>query len=125
MLQNFYWNKEQISRTETKVTRTVFLISLLLVVLFFVSFFFFLLRRSSSSDTLQLLDGNSAILLASWNGHNEMIQFLLERGASVKDRATSGSTPLLYAAARGHVHTLPLLMKNGKYEKEKARERKK
>jgi len=27
----------------------------------------------------KIKDGNSAILLASWNGHNEMIKFLLEK----------------------------------------------
>jgi len=27
----------------------------------------------------KIKDGNSAILLASWNGHNDMIKFLLEK----------------------------------------------
>ncbi|HAA77534.1 TPA: hypothetical protein DCE37_20675 [Candidatus Latescibacteria bacterium] len=50
---------------------------------------------------------------ATYNGHTDVVRVLLDLGADVNRKNTSGNPPVLYAAAKSHAVILVLLMKNG------------
>lgn len=54
--------------------------------------------------------GETALMLASINGHLEIVRSLVLRGANVNQ---SGWTPLMYAATRDHVNIARLLISYG------------
>lgn len=49
--------------------------------------------------------GNTALIGATWEGFDNVIQFLLESGADVNIRNSNGDTPLLIAEGRAHRRT--------------------
>jgi cytohesin len=51
--------------------------------------------------------------LAAWQGHNEVIQLLLEHGADVNARGDAGFSPLHYAAREGQLASARLLVAAG------------
>ena len=54
------------------------------------------------------------LVLASLNGHNDMVQFLLDEGAEPnKAQACNGCTPLHAAAYKGHNAVVQLLLNEG------------
>lgn len=50
---------------------------------------------------------------AAYNGHTEIVEYLLGRGAEVDGKTENGSTPLFFAARFGHVDTVKVLLKHG------------
>jgi ankyrin repeat protein len=52
------------------------------------------------------------IIAAAWTGHNDAVQFLLDRGADVNAKNKLG-TALMAAAYHGHVETVKLLLSRG------------
>ncbi len=50
------------------------------------------------------------ILIASKNGHTEVVQFLLSRGANVNIQNAMGMTDLLWASVQGHTKIVQLLI---------------
>uniref|UniRef100_A0A3B4X3Z2 Ankyrin repeat and SAM domain-containing protein 6-like n=1 Tax=Seriola lalandi dorsalis TaxID=1841481 RepID=A0A3B4X3Z2_SERLL len=79
-------------------------------------------------------EGNTALQFASASGHENLVRFLLRKGASVDSRNNYGWTPLMQAArweingrnrlgasvltmaARGgHTHVVKLLLESGAY----------
>lgn len=53
------------------------------------------------------------LLWAAEGGHTNLVRFLLDRGASIKDRADEGESPLMLAAQGGHRDTVRLLLDRG------------
>jgi len=60
-----------------------------------------------------LQDGLTALHCASRSGHNDVIELLVSRGASVSVRTRSGLSPLHMAAQGDHAHSVRLLMQRG------------
>jgi ankyrin repeat protein len=50
---------------------------------------------------------------AAYNGHDEMVGFLIDRGAFVNPLDADGNTPLHLAAAAGHDGTVRALLREG------------
>uniref|UniRef100_A0A0X3P756 K Homology domain-containing protein n=1 Tax=Schistocephalus solidus TaxID=70667 RepID=A0A0X3P756_SCHSO len=55
----------------------------------------------------------SALTLASYKGHADMVNFLLENGADHEHRTDEMHTPLMEAAMEGHVEVARLLLAHG------------
>ncbi|XP_068160360.1 ankyrin repeat and SAM domain-containing protein 6-like isoform X2 [Antennarius striatus] len=74
----------------------------------------------SSADMLSLVpvdctdeEGNTALQFASASGHENLVRFLLRKGASVDSRNNYGWTPLMQAARFGHLTVAHILLENG------------
>ncbi len=50
---------------------------------------------------------------ASQNGHYEIVEYLLEKGAAINGRGRDGNTPLMLAAQHGHHKIIECLIKQG------------
>ena len=61
------------------------------------------------SDHLQ----RTALHLAAWTGHADVVEVLLSRGASVAQEAVDGIQPLHFAAQNGHTAVCKALLKAG------------
>jgi ankyrin repeat protein len=53
------------------------------------------------------------LILASQQGKVDVVEFLLNRGASVNDVMTDGKTALIMACKNGHTEIVELLLKRG------------
>ena len=53
------------------------------------------------------------IVAAAWDGHNDAIQFLLDRGADINARSLFDMTALMMSAQHGHKETVKLLVSRG------------
>ena len=71
---------------------------------------------SSSSRLIDSADkwGYTALIEASMWGHVEVVNFLLERGASVSKPSLAGETALHWASMNGHLHVVKILLYRGK-----------
>ncbi|CAL8311970.1 unnamed protein product [Merluccius merluccius] len=58
-------------------------------------------------------EGNTALQFASASGHENLVRFLLRKGASVDSRNNYGWTPLMQAARFGHLNVAHILLENG------------
>uniref|UniRef100_A0A673CBQ0 Ankyrin repeat and sterile alpha motif domain containing 6 n=1 Tax=Sphaeramia orbicularis TaxID=375764 RepID=A0A673CBQ0_9TELE len=58
-------------------------------------------------------EGNTALQFASASGHENLVRFLLRKGASVDSRNNYGWTPLMQAARFGHLTVAHMLLENG------------
>ncbi|CAL8400993.1 unnamed protein product [Gadus morhua 'NCC'] len=58
-------------------------------------------------------EGNTALQFASASGHENLVRFLLRKGASVDSRNNYGWTPLMQAARFGHLNVTHILLENG------------
>lgn len=57
--------------------------------------------------------GYSALYLAAWQGHADVVEVLLDGGAEINDRTPEGGTALQYAAESGHEDIVRLLLERG------------
>uniref|UniRef100_A0A3B3I3E4 Ankyrin repeat and sterile alpha motif domain containing 6 n=1 Tax=Oryzias latipes TaxID=8090 RepID=A0A3B3I3E4_ORYLA len=58
-------------------------------------------------------EGNTALQFAAASGHENLVRFLLRKGASVDSRNNYGWTPLMQAARFGHLPVAHILLENG------------
>ncbi|MGB7209516.1 MAG: ankyrin repeat domain-containing protein [Pyrinomonadaceae bacterium] len=57
--------------------------------------------------------GMTALMFATWKGHDEISRALANAGANVNISGDNGSSPLMYAAARGNVPMVNFLLARG------------
>lgn len=55
--------------------------------------------------------GDTALILASMNGHIDIVKILIEKGANIKDTNIVGETALMLASMNGHKDIVELLKK--------------
>ncbi|XP_058621919.1 ankyrin repeat and SAM domain-containing protein 6-like [Onychostoma macrolepis] len=58
-------------------------------------------------------EGNTALMFASAGGHEQLVRFLLRKGAAVDRRNHYGWTPLMQAARFGQLSVAHILLENG------------
>jgi ankyrin repeat protein len=58
-------------------------------------------------------NGESALIMASWKGHKEIVEFLLINGANVNHSNNFGGTALIYASRWGHIQIVEILLEYG------------
>ncbi|XP_015120124.1 ankyrin repeat and KH domain-containing protein 1 isoform X6 [Diachasma alloeum] len=56
---------------------------------------------------------DTALTLACAGGHEELVEFLLSRGADIEHRDKKGFTPLILAATAGHQKVVEILLNHG------------
>nr|XP_025949690.1 ankyrin repeat and SAM domain-containing protein 6 isoform X2 [Dromaius novaehollandiae] len=57
--------------------------------------------------------GNTGLQFAAAGGHEQLVRFLLRKGASVQSRNHYGWSPLMQAARFGHISVAHILLENG------------
>ncbi|KAJ5224225.1 uncharacterized protein N7469_007728 [Penicillium citrinum] len=67
------------------------------------------LDQGASADTMNQ-NGQTALMVASSFGHEEVVKLLLQYGATTKKACTKGETALSVAAGRGHESIVRLLL---------------
>jgi ankyrin repeat protein len=65
------------------------------------------------SDYTSYLSGHAPIVLASQNGHVNIIRLLLDYGASIEEAGKSNTPPLIAALQGSHFSTVEFLLQNG------------
>lgn len=65
------------------------------------------------SPSLTDENGRTPLMLSAFNGHREMVAFLLEQGVKVNVRDGINRTALMYAATGPHPDSVDLLLKHG------------
>eukprot|EP00050_Salpingoeca_kvevrii_P013536 m.29283 g.29283 ORF g.29283 m.29283 type:complete len:639 (+) comp5075_c0_seq1:322-2238(+) len=61
----------------------------------------------------------NALHYAAWGGHEKIVLWLLEQGASLDAVDVVGNTPLLYAVYGGHKHIVQMLLRRGRSLRER------
>ncbi|CAL8100802.1 unnamed protein product [Calicophoron daubneyi] len=72
-----------------------------------------LIKHGADINTHSTEFKESALTLASYKGHTEMVRFLLEAGADHEHRTDEMHTALMEAAMEGHVEVARLLLAHG------------
>ena len=70
------------------------------------------LDEGASPNGVRLVDGASAVYIASWHGHAEIIRLLADRGAEL-DRSCNNKSPLYMACVLGHLEAARELLRAG------------
>ena len=55
-------------------------------------------------------DGSNALHVASSNGHKEVVELLINKGAAIDLAMNEGTTPLFIASQNGHKEIVELLL---------------
>ena len=58
-------------------------------------------------------DGENSLILATKNGHIEIVRFLIESSVDIESRTKDRSTPLILAVEAGHAKMVELLISKG------------
>lgn len=74
--------------------------------------------KTSITEELNIInkhnaEGQSLLMLASFNGHTQLCEYLIKNGAHIEGRDNSGRTPLMYASTGPFSSTVELLLKSG------------
>ena len=55
----------------------------------------------------------TCLMYVCGGGYNEVVSYLLSRGAQIEDHDSHGRTPLMWASMRGHLYTVKILLEAG------------
>ncbi len=58
-------------------------------------------------------NGKSALMLAIWEGKNEIVELFVKSGASINQSDNNGKTPLMLAVWRENLQLVKFLVKSG------------
>jgi ankyrin repeat protein len=72
-----------------------------------------LLAEGADINAKQTTTGVTALWIAAWQGHTEVVKFLLGKNVDVNTKATDGTTALWMASEHGHVEVVKLLLEKG------------
>ena len=61
----------------------------------------------------QSKNGSKALMMASWDGHVDIIKLLIKGGAFIDTYDNKGHTALMYASHQGHAEVAGLLIEKG------------
>ena len=67
----------------------------------------------NSNINLRTIEGHTALDIAASKGYNDIVRFLLSRGAEIEDKASNRCTALQGAIENGHLETVKLLLLAG------------
>ncbi|KAK5635619.1 hypothetical protein RRF57_011331 [Xylaria bambusicola] len=67
----------------------------------------------SYGKDFKIRKGQTPLSWAARNGHEEIVQLLVEKGADIESKDSIGRTPLLWAAEEGHQEIVQLLVEKG------------
>lgn len=70
-------------------------------------------QNADTKNDINTGDLTAALMLATFNDHNETVKFLIEKGADVNGKMNNGKTALMLAAGQGHVDIVKLLLDKG------------
>ena len=68
---------------------------------------------SEDDDWVEPANGATALWVAAWQGHLEVVRCLLEHGADIDKATSAGTTPLVVAEAAGHAEVAAYLRAAG------------
>ena len=88
----------------------------LLIILMFIAGFLglsFKRRKEAGINAKERDDGTTALIAASREGHEEVVQALLDKGADVNEKANNGTTALIAASQEGHKEVVQALLDKG------------
>ena len=88
----------------------------LLIVLVLIAGFLalsFKRRKGAGVNTRGTDYGETALIAASQEGHIDVVQALLDKGADVNVKANNGTTALIAAAQEGHIEVVRALLDKG------------
>ncbi len=71
-----------------------------------------MVKRGASVDTTDI-EGNTLLMLAARDGHEDLVDYLIKQRAKVNARNAAGDTALRLAAFRGHLKVAELLIAGG------------
>lgn len=72
-----------------------------------------LYAQGASLESRTLDTSSTPLDRASYDGHLEIVQFLLEKGSSANQLRTNGTTPLFVASLNGNLEVVKLLLQHG------------
>ena len=72
-----------------------------------------LVARGVDLNAKEASHGQTALMWAAWEGHTQVVRGLIEHGADVHARTTTGYTALLLAAREGYTETTQALLEAG------------
>lgn len=71
------------------------------------------LNEGLDVNQVSRVNGATALILASYNGHEELVQILIDRGANVNAADNDGKTALMRAAQGNYLTISSILIDNG------------
>jgi hypothetical protein len=72
-----------------------------------------ILEKKPNVDCTDASFGNTPLLFAARHGHLEIVELLLDHGATINKPANTGNTPLIEAAINGHLEVVKVLLARG------------
>lgn len=72
-----------------------------------------LLSCGASIDVLCNINGDTALMCAAYFGHVDVVEVLLQHGASTACSSQDGATALMYAVESGNFQTVKMLVEMG------------
>lgn len=72
-----------------------------------------LAKQAVNDKAIKQVHGTTALHLAAFHGHMNVMEILLKAGADIHARNVVGETPLLVATSKGHLHAVEWLLEKG------------